>query len=46
MRGVLDYISPVSKPIIGAITTKAVNKISGSGMYPRQKIRGAIRGMF
>jgi len=46
MRGVLDYISPVSKPIIGALTTKTVNKISGSGMYPRQKIRGAIRGMF
>jgi len=46
MRGVLDYISPVSKPIIGALTTKAVNKISGSGMYPRHKIRGAIRGMF
>ena len=46
MRGVLDYISPVSKPIIGALTTKAVNKISGSGIYPRHKIRGAIRGMF
>jgi hypothetical protein len=46
MRGVLDYISPVSKPIVGALTTKAVNKISGSGMYPRHAIRGAIRGMY
>lgn len=46
MRGVLDYISPVSKPIIGALTKKAVGKIEGSGMYPRHKIRGAIRGMF
>jgi hypothetical protein len=45
MRGVLDYISPASKPIIGALTTKAVNKIEGSGMYPRHAIRGAIRGM-
>jgi hypothetical protein len=45
MRGVLDYISPVSKPIIGALTTKAVNKIEGSGMYPRHAIRGAIRNM-
>jgi hypothetical protein len=46
MRGVLDYISPVSKPIIGALTTKAVKQIEGSGMYPRKAIRGAIRGMY
>ena len=45
MRGVLDYISPMSKPIIGALTNKAVGKIEGSGMYPRRAIRGAIRGM-
>jgi len=46
MRGVLDYISPVSKPIIGALTKKAVGTIEGAGMYPRRAIRGAIRGMY
>lgn len=46
MRGVLDYISPVSKPIIGALTNKAVSAIQGAGMYPRRAIRGAIRGMY
>jgi hypothetical protein len=46
MRGVLNYISPVSKPIIGALTNKAVGAIEGAGMYPRRAIRGAIRGMY
>jgi len=46
MRGVLNYISPVSKPIIGALTKKAVGTIEGAGMYPRREIRGAIRGMY
>jgi hypothetical protein len=45
MRGVLDYISPVSKPILGALTKKAVSQIEGAGMYPRHAIRGAIRNM-
>jgi hypothetical protein len=46
MRGVANYISPFTKPVIGALTNKAVKTIEGAGMYPRREIRGAIRGMY
>jgi len=43
-----DYISPVSKPIIGALTNKAVAGIesSGAGRMHRGKIRGLLKGMY
>jgi hypothetical protein len=46
MRGVLDYISPVSKPLISAATKKAVASIEGAGLYPRSHMRGKIRGLY
>lgn len=46
MRGVLDYISPVSKPIISALTNKAVGKITGAGKLRRGTIRGMLQGHY
>ena len=40
------YISPMSKPIIGALTNKAVAGIEGAGRMNRGKIRGLLKGMY
>jgi hypothetical protein len=46
MSSFANYISPVSKPIITALTNKAVNKIQGSGKMHRGKVRGLLKGYF
>lgn len=46
MSSFANYISPVSKPIIGALTTKAINSINGSGRMQRGKVRGLLKGYF
>ena len=40
MRGVLDYIAPVSKPILGALTNRAVKEIGAGGA---KASRGHVR---
>ena len=46
MAKIADYISPMSKPIIGALTNKAVAGIEGAGRMNRGKIRGLLKGMY
>jgi hypothetical protein len=46
MSSFANYISPVSKPIIGALTTKAVQGIQGAGKMHRGKVRGLLKGYF
>ena len=46
MSSFANYISPMSKPIIGALTTKAVNSINGAGKMHRGKVRGMLKGYF
>jgi len=45
---IANYISPVSKPIIGALTNKALAGIesAGAGRMHRGKIRGLLKGMY
>ena len=46
MAKIANYISPMSKPIIGALTNKAVGAIEGAGRMNRGKIRGLLKGMY
>jgi len=46
MSSFANYISPVSKPILGALTNKAVAQINGSGKMHRGKVRGLLKGYF
>jgi len=46
LSGFANYIKPVSKPIIEALTHKAVDKISGSGKMKRGTIRGMLSGYY
>jgi hypothetical protein len=46
MSSFANYISPISKPIIGALTNKAVQSIQGAGKMNRGKVRGLLKGYF
>jgi len=41
-----NYISPVTKPIVGALTNKAVTAINGAGIMRRGRVRGLLKSEY